>query len=207
MSGLLLDRLAQWIRRLSGRRKTLDEGPTGSRYGGPALEAALFVGGALCLVGINVHSLRAMGLDTLSLQEFANDDYATAYCVAVASTRGQSVLISKPDTQGRPWELRDMQWVFASKRLKARVSGRLPADESIAAGTLVVVGVRAGALLPPAVEELRALGVRTGSLSSFRQYRNAAGNLSAASLCVRCGTSDRLTDPLALTREDSAPKP
>ncbi len=190
MSGLLLERLTRWLRRMGSARKTPEEKPIRPRLRGPATELVLFSAGALSIVLSNVRGVREMAVDPFSLQEFANDDYATACSVAHAAREGQSVLICKPDTRGQRWELGDMRWVFASKRLQARVSGRLPDRESIAAGTLVLVGVRGRALPAEGLEELRTLAERTGSLSSLRRYRNAAGNLSAASICVLCGPGD-----------------
>jgi len=176
LSGLLLERLAQWLRALPG-------------HTGSALELSLFVAGAFTVVAINSQGVRAMAVDPMSLQEYANDDYATAFHAAHVAAADQALLIWKPDTHGKPWELRGMQWLFAPKRLTVRVTGRLPAWQQIAAGTLVVVGVRNHDVPPSALEELRAVAKNTGSLSSFRQYRNAAGDRSVASICVQCGPS------------------
>ena len=176
MSGLLLERLAERLRALPG-------------HVGSALEFTLFVAGAVTVVAINLRGVRAMAADPMNLQEYANDDYATAYHAARVAADGQSLLICKPDTRGKPWELRGMQWLFAPKRLTVRVTGRLPAWQKIATGTLVVVGVRNHDVPSPAVEELRAVARNTGSLSSFRQFRNAAGDRSVASICVQCPPS------------------
>jgi hypothetical protein len=193
--GAFLEDLSGWLRRALSWVVALgvgrEDAPQVRRGARPqrvlaTVNALVFVGLSIWMVEASVLRVRAMARDRDVQNEYINNQYVTAAYLAKAAKPKSHVLVVTPRGD-RDWSQESIAyWVYAAKELRVDGMPRLPGRESIAMGTLVVMGAEGRALTKAEISRLAALAEQTDSLDTLEFQRGRGGRVLVASVCVGC---------------------
>jgi hypothetical protein len=193
--GAFLEDLSGWLRRalswvlaLSGSRGDTPEVGRGARPQRvlAAVNAIVFVGLSIWMVDASALRVRAMARDRNVQNEYINDQYVTAAYLAKAAKPKSHVIVVTPGGD-RDWSQDSIAyWVYAAKQLRVEGMPKLPGRESIAMGTMVVLGAEGRALTKAEIAHLAALAEQTDSLDTLNFQRGMGGRVLVASICIAC---------------------
>lgn len=143
------------------------------------LLAVLFVAGS-------ARRVAAMAADPDVWNEYLNDQYVTASYLGQVGKPGMPAIAVTPGLR-RDWSSFGLaQWVFARRDLRVTGMTAMPAAESVAAGTLVVLRAEGRPLRDGEIAELRDLAGRTASAHTLRFLTEHGDRVVLGSVCVRC---------------------
>jgi hypothetical protein len=138
----------------------------------------------------NLNSLKKMSKDPQVINEYVNDDYSVCAHIGAIVKHEQRVYIYSTEGYAPCSPHISEGWYFGDNHPEIHhVSGEFISPTRLVPGDMVVMGASNRGLTNEEISQLVDLGSMTNSLASLQFSKNAAGRITAASICFQCDVS------------------